>query len=152
MDRETRYWLGVIVKDHIARGVAGGFIQLNHGKKRPLQRMAGGDWIVVYSPRLTLEGNEPCQAFTALGRIRSGEIYRHAMSDGFVPYRVDVDYLPGHDAPIRPLIGRLSFIENKQHWGLYFRAGHREIPRADFLHVAAAMGVDTARLPPAGAG
>ena len=29
---ETRYWIGVASRDHVARGVAGGFCQLGHGK------------------------------------------------------------------------------------------------------------------------
>ncbi len=68
----TRYWLGVIHKDHIQRGVAGGFIQLNHGKKRPLQRMAAGDWLVIYSPRRSFDDNEAGQALTAIGRSEPG--------------------------------------------------------------------------------
>jgi len=33
-----RYWIVVVSKDHIARGVAGGFMQANHGKEGPLKR------------------------------------------------------------------------------------------------------------------
>lgn len=40
-------------------------------------------------------------------------------------------------AEIRPLIERLSFIQDKTHWGYAFRYGHLEIPRADFELIAA---------------
>ena len=139
----TRYWLGVIHKDHIQRGIAGSFIQLNHGKKRPLQRMSPGDWLLIYSPRRNFDDNEAVQALTAVGRIRSGDIYQFDMGDGFVPYRLDVDYLPCEEVAIRPFIDRLSFIPDKQHWGYPFRFGHLEIPETDFKLIAEAMGVPT---------
>ena len=41
-----RYWIGVASKDHVSRGVDGGFCQLCHGKAQPLKRMASGDWII----------------------------------------------------------------------------------------------------------
>lgn len=138
----TRYWLGVVHKAHIERGVAGGFVQLNHGKKRPLQRMSAGDWLVIYSPRVEFDDKKPLQAFTAVGRIRSGEIYQYDMGDGFVPYRLGVDFVKCAEAEIRPLIDQLSFIPDKQHWGYPFRFGHLEIPMDDFILIAQAMGVD----------
>jgi hypothetical protein len=36
-------WIGVAAKDHVDMGVAGGFIQVNHGKAGPLERMRAGD-------------------------------------------------------------------------------------------------------------
>ncbi len=38
-------------REHVQNGVKGGFIQLNHGKKAPLQRLHAGDRLVMYSPR-----------------------------------------------------------------------------------------------------
>ena len=66
-----RYWIGVASRDHVARGVAGGFCQLCHGKAQPLQRMSAGDWIIYYSPKEEFDGNTPCQRFTAIGEIGS---------------------------------------------------------------------------------
>lgn len=64
----TRYWLGVVSRAHILLGVEGGFIQLNHGKEAPLQRMREGDWIVIYSPKEELGSKARfCQGQTALG-------------------------------------------------------------------------------------
>jgi hypothetical protein len=58
-----------------------------------------------------------------------------------LPYRVDVQFLPSREAPIRPLIERLSFIPNKTHWGGAFRFGYIKVPAADFMLIAKAMGV-----------
>ena len=50
----SRYWIGVASADHVAFGVAGGFMQLNHGKAAPLRRVSAGDWIIYYAPQQTL--------------------------------------------------------------------------------------------------
>ncbi len=138
----ARYWIGVASKSHVLRGVNGGFAQLNHGKKAPLQKLHAGDWLVFYSPRLELESKEPCQSFTAIGCIKTGEVYQHDMGNGFVPYRVAVDFLDCREAPIGPLIERLSFIKDKRHWGYPFRFGHIEISESDFKLIAQALGVE----------
>jgi hypothetical protein len=70
-----RYWIGVVSKNHVARGVAGGFAQLGHGKRAPLARMRAGDWLIYYSPKMSMDGDEACQAFTAIGQVKTGEIY-----------------------------------------------------------------------------
>ena len=47
----TTYWINTVSRGHVARGVAGGFTQANHGKPHMLRRMARDDWIVFYSPK-----------------------------------------------------------------------------------------------------
>jgi len=143
------YWIGVVSRSHVLRGVAGGFAQMNHGKQAPLRRMKAGDGLIYYSPRETYPEGAPLQVFTALGFIRSGEVYAHDMTPdgvpGFVPWRMDVDYQPVQSIPIKPLIAQLDFITDKTHWGAVFRFGQIKISEADFLKIAVAMGCD--RLP-----
>lgn len=138
-----RHWIGVVSREHVLRGVAGGFIQLNHGKKAPLQRFHRGDRIAMYSPRTSYPDGAPLQAFTALGTVRSGEVYQVEMSDDFKPYRVDVRFADAREAPIAPLIQSLSFIRSKQHWGAAFRFGYLKVPADDFERIASAMGVES---------
>ncbi len=134
-----RYWIGVASKDHVARGVAGGFCQLCHGKAQPLKRMQQGDWMIYYSPKTVFGGDEPCQQFTAIGRVMGEEVYRFEMAPGFVPFRRDIDFLSARPADIRPLIRTLDFIQNKSRWGYAFRFGHIEISAADFDVIAQQM-------------
>ncbi|HEY9194650.1 MAG TPA: EVE domain-containing protein, partial [Mucilaginibacter sp.] len=82
-----KYWITVVSKEHIQRGLAGGFIQANHGKPAPLKRMARGDWVINYSPKQSMNAGEPVQAFTAIGRIADDEVFQQRMSDDFIPYR-----------------------------------------------------------------
>ncbi len=140
-----RFWIGVASRDHVDKGVEGGFCQLCHGKASAMRRVSPGDWIVYYSPKTEMRGGEPVQAFTAIGRIKDGEPYAFDMGGGFVPSRRDVAFMPCRDAPIRPLVEQLSFIRNKQSWGSVFRFGLVEIGEADFEIIASAMGVESFR-------
>ena len=135
------YWIGVVSRSHVQAGVAGGFAQVGHGKERPLRRLRPGHWLVYYSPRTALDGGTPLQAFTAIGRVTDDRVYTHRMADDFVPFRRDVAYVPCREAPIAPLLDRLSFIRDKQRWGYPFRAGLIAIPAEDFAIIATAMGV-----------
>src|SRR4029450_3766636 len=120
----------------------GGFIQLSHGKRSPVQRLKAGDGLIMYSPRLSYPNGEPYQSFTAIGRVVSGEIYQVEIGPDFKPFRVRVDFLDAKDAPIKPLIEHLSFIRNKQRWGAAFRFGQVKIGESDFAVIAKAMGRD----------
>jgi hypothetical protein len=137
-----RYWIGVASRDHVARGVAGGFCQLCHGKAQPLQRMSAGDWIIYYSPKEEFDGNTPCQRFTAIGEVEPGDVYAHAMTHWFVPHRRKVGFHEANDVDIRPLIAQLGFIRDKSRWGYSFRFGHIEISREDFELIAERMLVE----------
>ena len=134
-----RYWIGVASKDHVSRGVDGGFCQLCHGKAQPLKRMASGDWIIYYSPKERFEDTLLCQAFTAIGEVVGDTVYPFEMFPGFVPFRRDIRFLPAQAAAIRPLLEQLSFIHDKKHWGYAFRFGHLEITEADFRLIAERM-------------
>jgi predicted RNA-binding protein len=134
-----KYWIIVASKDHLQRGLDGSFIQANHGKAAPLKRMKPDDWVVFYSPKLEYEKPEKYQHFTAIAQIADDRIYQYDMGDGFVPYRRNVRFLPARDVPIRPLIGTLTFIKDKMHWGAPFRFGTLQIPEEDFKLIAREM-------------
>jgi hypothetical protein len=145
-ERGRKFWIGVVSRAHVLIGVEGGFAQVNHGKRAPLQRMKAGDGLAFYSPKTDYPGGEPLQAFTAIGAVRTGEVYQADMGGGFMPFRVDVGWLPCTEATIRPLLEQLSFIRDPAHWGAAFRFGHLEVPEADFRLIAAAMGTDLSTL------
>jgi predicted RNA-binding protein len=127
-----KYWINTISRDHVRRGVAGGFTQANHGKASGLKRLKAGDWIVFYSPKTSYQDGEPLQAFTAIGQIADDDMYQFEMAPDFIPWRRKVDFKPCAETPIKPFIDDLSFIADKTHWGYRFRFGLFEIPEADF--------------------
>jgi hypothetical protein len=137
------YWIGVVARNDVEQGVAGGFTQLNHGRAGPLERMRPGDGFLYYSPRAEHPFGTPVQAFTAIGRVAPGGIFQGEGENP--PFRRRMEYLPASDAPIRPLLGALSFIRSKEHWGAAFRFGFLRVPEEDFARIAAAMGRDFER-------
>src|SRR5690348_2435349 len=87
------YWIGVTSSDHVALAVAGGFVQLNHGKAGPLERMRVGDGFAYYSPRTAYPDGDGVQAFTALGRVTGAAIFQADLGGGFLPFRRSVAFL-----------------------------------------------------------
>jgi hypothetical protein len=132
-------WVNTISRDHVQAGVAGGFTQAGHGKASGLRRLTAGDWLVFYSPKTSLRNGKPLKAFTAIGRVVDDELYQVEMAPGFTPWRRNVEFVAGVEAPIGPLIEELSFIKDKRRWGYVFRFGLFQIPPNDFELIRAAM-------------
>jgi hypothetical protein len=134
-----KYWIAAISKEHTQRGVSGSFIQVCHGKQTPLKRMKQGDYLLVYSSKNTMEGNEKCQAFTAIGKVVDNEVYQYQMTNDFKPFRRNIEFKECKEAPILPLINDLDFIPNKKSWGYPFRFGFFEIKENDFNFITSKM-------------
>lgn len=141
MQSKIKYWIGVASRDHVIKGVQGGFSQLCHGKKLPLKKMNSGDWLIYYSSKNSLKGNKPYQKFTAIGRIVNNTIYQVEMDDGFMPFRRNIDFIRCKETSIHPLISQLSFIESERYWGYPFRFGYLEISAEDFELISKQMKV-----------
>ena len=138
----TKYWIAVASREHVKRGVEVGIAQVCHGKCVPLNQMKEGDWIVYYSPKEEFGGKAPYQRFTAIGRVKKGVPYQFKMSEDFMPWRRDVDFILAHEAEISPLIDALAFIQNKKQWGFPFRRGCFAVTIGDFQLIAKSMGVE----------
>jgi len=137
-----KYWINVISKDHVLRGVQGGFTQADHGKNTRLQRLQKGDFLVFYSPKTQYQHGIVLQTFTALGEIIDINPYQVEDSECFHPWRRNLRFLESREAPIRPLIDKLTFIQDPKRWGYPFRRGLFEISALDFRCIAGAMTCD----------
>lgn len=140
-----RYWLGVVHRDHVRRGVDQGIAQLNHGAKAPILRLAPGDGLVYYSPKDVYPDGSPLRAFTAIGRVADGEPWQAApmtmMHGEFAPWRRRVEYVDGvAEAPIAPLLPVLELTRATPNWGWLMRRGTLELTSHDFAVIASEMG------------
>lgn len=135
----TDYWIAVVSKEHAMQGVEGGFIQINHGKEAPLKRIKKNDWIIIYSPKLSMETDVTCQAFTAIGQATDDRVYQVQMTDTFAPFRRGIQFHDCQEIPIKSLIERLGFIHNKKSWGAVFRFGFFAIQENDFNLIKSEM-------------
>ncbi len=97
----SAHWIAVASAEHVRRGRAAGFMQVNHGKAAPLCRIKPGDGIIYYSPTTILREKDGLQAFTAIGTVREGEPYQGDMGAGFTPFRRDVQWSKSEEAPIK---------------------------------------------------
>lgn len=82
---KQRFWIGVVSEEHVKIGEKDGFAQLCHGKHAPLKRMNAGDWLIYYSPKTKYPDGNPLQAFTAIGMVKSGNVYQVQMAPEFFP-------------------------------------------------------------------
>jgi hypothetical protein len=137
--RPKKYWILVASRDHVQRGVEGGFAQANHGKVTALKRMQAGDGILYYSSKEVYGEEAKCQRFTAIGEVADDLVYQGEMGGGFVPFRRNVNYRVCREISILPLIGTLNFIKDKTHWGAPFRFGVVEIREGDFQLISEQM-------------
>jgi hypothetical protein len=142
-----RYWIAVVPKVHVERGVAGSFAMFAHGRHDAVQRVRPGEWLAYYSPRTLLAGGEEIRAFTAIGRFADREPYETEMGAGRTGWRRDILYeSKARDASVYPLLDELSFIRDRAHWGLFFHRSLFSVPRDDFALIAVAMGLDRKRV------
>ena len=68
-----RHWVIVVSREHARRGVDGGFVMANHGKRPPLARLSTGDGILIYSPTTTYPDGESLRAVTIVGEVTGDE-------------------------------------------------------------------------------
>lgn len=136
---EAKYWIGTISKEHTDIAVVGKWVQVCNGKQAPLKRMKTGDFITIYSPKITMTGAEKYQHFTAIGKVNNDTFYQAEMFKDFHPFRRDIEFLEVTPTPIQPLINDLEFIVNKKSWGYPFRFGFFEINKHDFDLIASKM-------------
>ncbi|MGW2662397.1 EVE domain-containing protein [Nocardia tengchongensis] len=136
----ARYWLAVVSRDHVRRGVELGFAQANHGKRAAVERMSAGDGLVYYSPRTGMREGEPIKSFTALGTIAEGPAWQVDELGGcFRPWRRAVDYdRTARETPIDELRTELD-LTSVPNWGIVLRRGLVELTAHDFDLISRAM-------------
>jgi len=140
MEKSRRFWVGVASKEHVENGKKWGICQFCHGKSAPASRLRKGDIVVYYSPTLVMGQPGSCKQFTAIGVVTDDAAYQVEQLPGFKPFRRNVAYFAEARAvDIIPLLPELSFIRNKQSWGMAFRYGFLEIDKQSFEVIARAM-------------
>jgi hypothetical protein len=139
---ERRFWINTISLEHVGLGVAGGFVQADHGAPTRLRWLRRDDWIVMYSPREGMRAGAAVQAFTALGVITDDEPYQVRLGPDVEPWRRRVRWHPCSAVDVRPLLDDLAFVIDKKQWGYPFRRGLFRIDGTDFARIALTMAPD----------
>lgn len=140
-----RNWIAVASAEHARLGRDHrplGFMQVCHGKRPPLQRIAAGDRVACYAPATVYDGTDRLQSFVSIGVVKPGLPYEFDMGNGFVSWRRDMHYAAAFETPIAPLLGAFEFIENPERWGAKFRFGLFDVSTHDMQLIARAMQAD----------
>lgn len=139
MAGSRRFWVGVATADHVAEARAGGFCAVSHGS-RTVERFAEGDGVALYATRASMSSSEPVQRFMAIGEVGEGLGWSTERNGRVLRLRPAV-WRESLSVEVRPLLPQLSFVADKEKWGMAFRRGRFEIPAQDFALIAEAMGL-----------
>ena len=140
-------WLAIASANHVERGLAGGFMQVCHGKGGPLRRVRPGDRVVYYSPSRVFGEKDAYRHFTAAGTVASALPYQADMGGGFHPFRHDVIWDEATPVPIHPLLPLLDLTRGKSNWAYPFRFGLLQLTEADGLLIREAMAAHPSQRP-----
>lgn len=138
----NRYWIALASYEHVNMSISGGFACVAHGKKKPLEAMKSGDGLIYYSPTEIFGVKKPLQKFTALCIVEDAEPYEAEISPGVLVWKQVVDYKPTQSISVKDHLNELTFIKNKQFWGMSFRRSVFSISKEDFVHIAHHMGFE----------
>ena len=134
-----KYWIGVVQREHVLRGVSLGIAQVNHGATS-IKRLQPGDGLVYYSPKTSYPDGDPLREFTAIGRISDGDPWQADEGDRH-PWRRGVEYdESAHPTSITPLLEVLELTRGNRNWGFIMRRGQVEVTAHDFGVIATEMG------------
>lgn len=136
-----KFWLAVACADHVARGRAGGFMQVCHGQGAPLRKTSPGDGVIYYSPSREMGVKDGYQSFTAIGVVADHPPYQADMGGGFVPFRRDVFWQASRPAPLKALSAALD-LTKPPNWGYALRRGLLPLTAHDYTIIAEAMHTD----------
>lgn len=136
----TRYWLVVVSRDHVLRGVELGIVQANHGKRAAVERMRPGDGLIYYSPRTGMRTGDRVQSFTAIGTVDDRPVWQAEEEGGcFRPWRRAIDYrTDAREVPIDSVRADLD-LTAAPNWGMVLRRGVIELGIHDFEVISRAM-------------
>jgi len=137
----TARWIGVAAASHVAIGVREGFAMFAHGKHTAAKRVRCGDWVAYYSPREGMNEGAEVRAFVAIGEAVPGDVAERLMAPGVTGWHRPMRWLDAAPADIYPLLDKLAFVKDRQHWGMYFRKSLFKVSDGDFALIADAMGV-----------
>jgi hypothetical protein len=135
----AKSWIAVASAEHVRIGCSQGFMQVCHGRAAPLRRLSPGDHVAYYSPTETFGGKDRLQAFTAIGIVAPGSPHQADVGGDVRVFRRGVRWSEAIEAPIRPLLGHLSFARDNPNWGYQLRFGLFRIEDEDMRTIASAM-------------
>jgi hypothetical protein len=130
-----KYYIITTSKDHVLKGISGGFCQACHGKKFPMEKLKKEDWIIFYSPKIKFNENNEAnklKKFTAIGQVIDDKIYQIEQVPDFIPWRRNINFILNiNEVNLSDLKCKLNYI--------LFRYGFFEISYEQFIEIKTKM-------------
>lgn len=143
------YYIITASKDHIETGVANKFIQQKHPNR--IEKLKKGDYVIMYASKESYGKAKSYQKFIAIAKCLDDkyEKLKKAKNENSCKpntpiskgdndlyfFRKIVKFIKFKEVEIKPLIKNLSFIKNKESWGMSFMSGFKEISEEDFKFI-----------------
>ena len=125
-----KHWIAVISLAHARIAAASDFLQVCHGKEKPLQATRAGDEVFIYCPRTEMRAGEVIKSVVFRCVFNDDKIYQVEQAPGFSPFRKDVRFDHNFQpVPIKDVAG-LELTRNPN-WGMLARRGFFEITAHD---------------------
>ncbi len=138
---DPRYVIGVVHRRQAEMAKAAGIVAFSHGREAPVRNLSAGDRVILYAPRTDFDG-DTVQAFVAHAVVTGDAPEFREFAPGMEAWCRAARFDDVTEAPVRPMLGDLSFVKNPRHWGMAFRQGKFAIPESDYRRIAAAMGLE----------
>ena len=141
MDTGVNYWVFCITEDNLETAFREKVIGFRKGKRIRLTSVSSGDLVTFYVSKKAFSSQTPVQKFIGKVVVRSRcyESSKQIWQNGLFPMRIDISLVSIRSCQIKPLINRLQFIKNKEHWGGALMAGTVRISEQDFNLIQEAM-------------
>ncbi|WP_273760632.1 EVE domain-containing protein [Bartonella sp. ML70XJBT.G] len=135
-----KHWIAVISREHARLAAQFGFLQVCHGKARPLRKTSKGDEVFIYCPRCKMGTGQILQTIEFQCIFKDNHIYQVEQMPHFTPFRKDVIFHKQARSVVLKEIQGLEFLTNS-HWGMLARQVFFEITAFDAAKIRKAMGI-----------
>ncbi len=132
------HFIGVVHRKQVRIARDKGVVAFGHGKESLVRTLNPGDTVIYYAPREE-PGGDPVQCFVSMATVTGDAPFVVEFYMGSEGWVREARYDLWGAAPVRPMLEDLSFVKNKQSWGMTFRGGKFEIPAADHDLIVAAL-------------
>lgn len=137
---KASYWIVTITLDNLDLAKEHGVVGVPGKRRRLISKMAEGDIIVFYVSKKKAGSQDYKHTVSEFGPIMQvvGKVYHdddpmwHSKGDETYPWRRRITLILDASVKAANVVRRLSFIQDKPRWGLFFVTGVREISRDDY--------------------
>lgn len=112
-----------------------------HGNRSFLKEIKKGDYFIAFVPKVGFigQGTITGEYFNSKIKLWSDKNYNHR-------FQISTSFISDKVLPAASVVDDLTFVKNKNKWGVFFRSGIRKIPLDDYSLIIKKLGRSTSVL------